>query len=113
MTKVKKFKFILPRKRLKKKKQRRSADKRNIPNNLNPLTNANTQSRRVLNSIQSDPDDFKQKDDNSDKMFSCFEVIDNDKENEFMNFTGDDPSNISAPINIDVNDSFFENEKIS
>ena len=113
MTKVKKFKYILPRKRLKKKKQRRSSDKRNIPNNLNPLTNANTQSRRVLNSIQSDPDDFKQKDDNSDKMFSCFEVIDNDKENKFMNFTGDDPSNISAPINIDVNNSFFENEKIS
>ena len=113
MTKAKKFKFILPRKRLKKKKQRRSADKRNIPNNLNPLTNANTQSRRELNSNQSDPDDFKQKDDNNDKIFSCFEVLDNDKENEFMNFTGDDPSNISAPINIDVNESFFEKEKIS
>ena len=113
MTKVKMFKFILPRKRLKKKKQRRAADKRNIPNNLNPLTNANTQSRKVLNSIQSDPDDFKQKDDNSDKMFSSYEVLDNDKENKSMNFTGDDPSNISAPINIDVNDSFFENEKIS
>ena len=46
-------------------------------------------------------------------MFSCYEVIDNDKENKFMNFTGDDPSNISAPINIDVNNSFFEKEKIS
>ena len=113
MTKVKKFKYILPRKRPKKKKQRRSADKRNITNNINPLTNANTQSRRELNSNQSDPDDFKQKDDNNDKMFSCFEVLDNDKENEFMNFTGDDPSNISAPINIDVNESFFEKEKIS
>ena len=113
MTKVKKFKYILPRKRPKKKKQRRSADKRNIPNNINPLTNANTQSRRILNSNQGDQDDFKQKDDNIGKMFSCFEVIDNNKENEFLNFTGDDPTNISAPINIDVNESFFEKEKIS
>ena len=119
MTKTKKFKYVLPRKRLKKKKQRRSSDKRNIPNNLNPLTNANTQSRRVLNSNQcvnlnqNDPNDFRQKDYNFDENFSCFEVLDNNKENEFMNFSGDDPSKIPTPLNIDVNESYIEKEKIS
>ena len=119
MTKTKKFKYVLPRKRLKKKKQRRTSDKRNIPNNLNPLTNANTQSRRVLNSNQcvnfnqNEPNDFRQKDDNIDEYFSCFEVIDNIQENELTNFSGDDPLNIPTPLNIDVNESYIEKEKIS
>ena len=52
MVKVKKFRKVWPHKRHKRPKKRRSADKRNIPNNLNPLTKENTQSIRIPNSNQ-------------------------------------------------------------
>ena len=116
MVKVKKFKKVWPHKRHKRPKKRRSADKRNIPNNLNPLTNENTQSKRLHDSNQcffpypNDPNDFKLKDADIDNSFSCLEI---DKENELENFSIDEPSNIPEQLNIDVNESFFKNDKIS
>jgi hypothetical protein len=121
MVKARKFKYSLPRNRQKKPKIRRSSDKRNIPTNPNHLTNENTPNQRIQNKNQcftshpNDPNDFKLKEEEDiSKSFTFFEDIINEKENNFFNFTGDDPTNIpSSSINIDVNDSLFENDKIS
>ena len=116
MVKVKKFRKVWPHKRHKRPKKRRSADKRNIPNNLNPLTKENTQNIRIPNSNQcfnaypNDPNDFKLKDEDIDNSFSCLEI---DKENELINFSIDDPSYVPEKLDINVNESFFENDKIS
>ena len=121
MTKTRKFKSSLPRNRQKKPKIRRSSDKRKIPTNPNHLTNENTPNQRIQNKNQcftshpNDPNDFKLKEEEDiSKSFSFFEDEINEKENNFFDFTGDDPTNIpSNSINIDVNDSLFENDKIS
>ena len=121
MTKTRKFKSSLPRNRQKKPKIRRSSDKRKIPTNPNHLTNENTQNQIIQNKNQcftshpNDPNDFKLKEEEDiSKSFTFFEDAINEKENNFFNFTGDDPTNIpSNSINIDVNDSLFENDKIS
>ena len=121
MTKTRKFKSSLPRNRQKKPKIRRSSDKRKIPTNPNHLTNENTPNQRIQNKNQcfsshpNDPNDFKLKEEEDiSKSFTFFEDAINEKENNFFDFTGDDPTNIpSSSINIDVNDSLFENDKIS
>jgi hypothetical protein len=121
MTKTRKFKSSLPRNRQKKPKIRRSSDKRKIPTNPNHLTNENTPNQRIQNKNQcftshpNDPNDFKLKEEEDiSKSFTFFEDAINEKENNFFDFTGDDPTNIpSNSINIDVNDSLFENDKIS
>ena len=121
MTKTRKFKSSLPRNRQKKPKIRRSSDKRKIPTNPNHLTNENTPNQRIQNKNQcftshpNDPNDFKLKEEEDiSKSFTFLEDTINEKENNFFDFTGDDPTNIpSNSINIDVNDSLFENDKIS
>jgi len=121
MTKTRKFKSSLPRNRQKKPKIRRSSDKRKIPTNPNHLTNENTPNQRIQNKNQcftshpNDPNDFKLKEEEDiSKSFTFLEDTINEKENNFFDFTGDDPTNIpSSSINIDVNDSLFENDKIS
>ena len=121
MVKAIKFKNSLPRKRQKKPKIRRSSDKRKIPTNPNHLTNENTPNQRIQNKNQcftshpNDPNDFKLKEEEDiSKSFTFLEDTINEKENNFFDFTGDDPTNIpSNSINIDVNDSLFENDKIS
>jgi hypothetical protein len=121
MTKTRKLKSSLPRNRQKKPKIRRSSDKRKIPTNPNHLTNENTPNQRIQNKNQcftshpNDPNDFKLKEEEDiSKSFTFFEDAINEKENNFFDFTGDDPTNIpSSSINIDVNDSLFENDKIS
>ena len=121
MTKTRKFKSSLPRNRQKKPKIKRSSDEKKIPTNPNHLTNENTPNQRIQNKNQSfsshpnDPNDFKLKEDEDiSKNFTFFEDAINEKENNFFDFTGDDPTNIpSSSINIDVNDSLFENDKIS
>ena len=119
MVKSKKFKHSLPKNRKKKQKIRRSADKRKIPNNQNPLTNENTHNQRInsqnqcISSNPKEPNDFKLKEEEDiTKNFTLFGGIDNEKENNFINFTGDDPTNIPSLINIDVNKAYFENDKI-
>ena len=121
MTKTRKFKSSLPRNRQKKPKIRRSSDKRKIPTNPNHLTNENTPNQRIQNKNQcfsshpNDSNDFKLKEEEDiSKSFTFLEDTINEKENNFFDFTGDDPTNIpSNSINIDVNDSLFENDKIS
>ena len=121
MTKTRKFKSSLPRNRQKKPKIRRSSDKRKIPTNPNHVTNENTPNQRIQNKNQcftshpNDPNDFKLKEEEDiSKSFTFLEDTINEKENNFFDFTGDDPTNIpSSSINIDVNDSLFENDKIS
>ena len=121
MTKTRIFKSSLPRNMQKKPKIRRSSDKRKIPTNPNHLTNENTPNQRIQNKNQcftshpNDPNDFKLKEEEDiSKSFTFFEDAINEKENNFFDFTGDDPTNIpSNSINIDVNDSLFENDKIS
>ena len=107
MKKSKLFKKSLPKKRQKKSRIRRSGNKKTSPNNINPIINEKTQDQRISNSNQcfiSNP--------NVPNDFSLNEVIDNENSNNFINFNGDDPSNIPDLINIDVNDSLFEKEKI-
>ncbi len=122
MKKSKLFKKSLPKKRQKKSRIRRSGNKKtssNSSNNINPIINEKTQDQRISNSNQcfisnpNVPNDFSlNKEEEINKNFSCFEVIDNENSNNFINFNGDDPSNIPDLINIDVNDSLFEKEKI-
>lgn len=119
MKKTRFFKKSLPRKRQKKARIRKIVNKRNSPNNLYPITNEKTHDQRTPNSNQcftsnpNTPNDFNlNEEEDIIKNFSCFEVIDNKIENNFINFNGDDPSNIPGLINIDVNDSLFEKEKI-
>ena len=107
MKKSKFFKKSLPKKRQKKSRIRRSGNKKTSSNNINPIINEKTQDQRISNSNQcfiSNP--------NVQNDFSLNEVIDNENSNNFINFNGDDPSNIPDLINIDVNDSLFEKEKI-
>ena len=119
MKKSKLFKKSLPKKRQKKSRIRRSGNKKTSSNNINPIINEKTQEQRISNSNQcfisnpNVPNDFHlNEEEDINKNFSYLEVIDNEKGNNFINFNGDDPSNIPALINIDVNDSLFENEKI-
>ena len=114
MKKSKLFKKSLPKKRQKKSRIRRSGNKKTSPNNINPIINEKTQEQRISNSNQcfiSNPN-VPNKEEKINKNFSCFEVIDNENSNNFINFNGDDPSNIPDSTNIDVNDSLFEKEKI-
>ena len=119
MKKSKLFKKSLPKKRQKKSRIRRSSNKKTSSNNINAIINEKTQEQRISNSSQcfisnpNVPNDFSlNKEEEINKNFSCFEVIDNENSNNFINFNGDDPSNIPDLINIDVNDSLFEKEKI-
>ena len=119
MKKSKLFKKSLPKKRQKKSRIRRSGNKKTSSNNINPINNEKTQDQRISNSNQcfisnpNVPNDFSlNKEEEINKNFSCFEVIDNENSNNFINFNGDDPSNIPDLIDIDVNDSLFEKEKI-
>ena len=119
MTKTRKLKSSLLRNRQKKPKIRRSSDKRKIPTNPNHLTNENTPNQRIQNKNQcftshpNDPNDFKLKEEEDiSKSFTFLEDTINEKENNFFDFTGDDPTNIPSS-SIDVNDSLFENDKIS
>ena len=119
MVKSRKFKHFLPKNKKKKQKTRRSADKRKIPTNQNPLVHENTQNQRISNQNQffsSNPketNDFKLKEEEDiTKNFTFFGETGNEKENNFFNFTGDDPTYIPSSINIEVNEASFENDKI-
>ena len=119
MVKARKFKHSLSRNRQKKSKTRRSTAKRKNQANLNPLTNENSQNQRIHDQNQcfsshlNEKNDFKLKEEEDITNYFLFiGNTDNEQENNFFNFTGDDPTNIPCSINIDVNDSLFENDKI-
>lgn len=119
MVKERKFKHSLSRNRQKKSKTRRATAKQRNQANLNPLTKENTQNQRIHNQNQcfsshlNEKNDFKLKEEEDiTNYFSFIGNTDNEQENNFFNFTGDDPTNIPCSINIDLNDSLFENDKI-
>ena len=84
MKKTRFFKKTLPWKRQKKARIRRIKNKKNSPNNINPITKEKIHDQRISNPNEcfttnpNEPNDFNlNEEEDINKNFSCFEVIDN------------------------------------
>ena len=111
MSKLRKFKQSLGKRRKFKLRKQRANDKRNMPNKIKSLTNSHTKIKgQIIPKIIINPNLNELEDEDIDKSFTFFEYLENkeDEENHLFNSYENPPLNLPEISNVQVNDLYIE-----
>ena len=111
MSKLRKFKQSLGKRRKSKLRKQRANDKRNIQNKIKSLTNSHTKIKgQITPKIIINPNLNELEDEDIDKSFTFFEYLENkeDEENHLFNSYENPPLNLPEISNVQVNDLYIE-----
>ena len=112
MSKLRKFKQSLGKRRKSKLRKQRANDKRNMPNKIKSLTNSHTKIKgQITQKIIINPNLNELEDEDIDKSFTFFEYLENkeDEESHLFNSYENPPLNLPEISNVQVNDVYIEN----